>query len=168
MVVLCWQTSHKLAWSESRDLILNFGPIMSSERMKPGIQVGYTDWLQWVPTLCMIDCSRMGVFRRSCDLFDFFVSKWYLENDAIYRDNGRLICGLWNGTNINDLKCLEGHVKLLFETFLTRIPREMQHILTTICLHMNRRANIQRAISISTLVMKLKDFSRGHKQWRTL
>jgi len=36
---------------------------------------------------------------------------------------------------------LEGHF-LLFVTFLSHIPREMQRVLSMICLHMNLKAHV--------------------------
>jgi len=34
-----------------------------------------------------------------------------------------------------------GRPLLLFEAFLSHIPREVQRVLSMICLHMNRKAN---------------------------
>ena len=48
---------------------------------------------------------------------------------------------------------------MLLDTFLTLMPLEIWHILTTMCLNVNRRECTWPAIS--TVLLKLKDFSRS-------
>jgi len=58
------------------------------------------------------------------------------------------------------LSDLEGH--LLFETFLTPVSRELFHVLTTICLHMNRKAHVACNFSCLIETKGLLRITRSH------
>ena len=100
-------------------------------------------------TACVIISSRRN-YLGSCDHFKF----WEITNDISemvqninsyrLRCNERLFAnrrGLSKGTNTNHFEW-RWRSLLLFETFLSHIPREIQRVLSTICLHMNQKVYV--------------------------
>jgi len=71
-----------------------------------------------------------------------------------------MVRGLFNGTNTNDLE-RHGRSLLLFETFLSAIPREISHVLSTLCLHVNQKTHVTCNFNRCNFFSKIKDFSRS-------
>jgi len=71
------------------------------------------------------------------------------NRDAVaMEDEQEIVCGLTNGTNINDLSTLK--VPFAVWNLSNSYAWEIKHVLTVICLHMNRKA---RWLVISTILL---------------
>jgi len=86
-----------------------------------------------------------GMYSGSHDLFKFCkisnnTSEMVQDRYSCNWSKYEIVCNLSNGTIANGLKWPWSHY--WFETFVSHTSREIQHVLSVQCLHMNRKARV--------------------------